>query len=368
MNDLGEMIRKYRKEMNLTQGKMAHLLGVTQSMISQIEKGKTVPALSLYLDILKQLQTLNGEQHRNIPAEPPSEEDPCCFEVEDALYELEMLLKQNALQLTLQQVKKHREDPLFQNPVHQLQLSIYEARVLRNQHQFVNALSICRSILSSPKKVGTRLDLGQVYYIQGDCLLEQGFEIKRSVSLFDHNTMIHRPSEASRALFRESLKSYQEAFQLVKYYHTYHPILQAICLGLSMCYYELGNHSAAKSYQKKCAELLHRNETVHAQAKGFYYLLRSQDEHIQKRPNRRKIIEELEKGRECFSKGNVVWYSIMSEMEIALAYHALGEKEKATEHAWNCHHLGEEYPHLVPPSYQKYFENLGLPKINTPVV
>ena len=67
---IGKFIAKCRKENNLTQEQLAEKLGVTDKSISRWENGKTMPDLSLFEPICKELkisvnELLNGEKTQN---------------------------------------------------------------------------------------------------------------------------------------------------------------------------------------------------------------------------------------------------------------------------------------------------------------
>lgn len=54
--DIGERLKRVRKQRGLTQAKLAELSGVTTTMISNMENGKSMVGVYTLLDILKVLQ------------------------------------------------------------------------------------------------------------------------------------------------------------------------------------------------------------------------------------------------------------------------------------------------------------------------
>ena len=50
-HNLNENIKKYRKEMNLTQADLAEAFGITEGAVSKWESGNTVPDISILMDL-----------------------------------------------------------------------------------------------------------------------------------------------------------------------------------------------------------------------------------------------------------------------------------------------------------------------------
>lgn len=55
--NLGKNVKNLREGKNITQKELADEVGVTQSMLNQIEKGVKIPSLATALDIAKVLDT-----------------------------------------------------------------------------------------------------------------------------------------------------------------------------------------------------------------------------------------------------------------------------------------------------------------------
>ena len=54
---LGENIRKYRKDRHLSQERLANLVGLTRTSLTNIEKGRQHPPLHTLCEIIEQLQS-----------------------------------------------------------------------------------------------------------------------------------------------------------------------------------------------------------------------------------------------------------------------------------------------------------------------
>jgi transcriptional regulator with XRE-family HTH domain len=58
---LGENLKKFRIQKNITQTEIANTLGVDRSFVSNIENGKTNPTLSTIASLAKSLDTTINE-------------------------------------------------------------------------------------------------------------------------------------------------------------------------------------------------------------------------------------------------------------------------------------------------------------------
>jgi transcriptional regulator with XRE-family HTH domain len=58
LSDIGHRIRQLRKEQEMTVAGLAELAGVSKSLLSKIENGRTVPSLPVLLNLIKALDLL----------------------------------------------------------------------------------------------------------------------------------------------------------------------------------------------------------------------------------------------------------------------------------------------------------------------
>lgn len=70
--DIGQRLRHIRKERQLTLSELGDLAGVSKSLLSKIENGRTVPSLPVLLNLIKSIGLLPEEFFHGLQFENPS--------------------------------------------------------------------------------------------------------------------------------------------------------------------------------------------------------------------------------------------------------------------------------------------------------
>src|ERR1035437_9020273 len=88
---ISNRLKDIRKEKNITLQDLAESAGVTKSMLSQVEKSRSIPSLSVLLNLIKALNIDLNEFFKSIAAQSPDtvilkkKEEYHAFEKENAI-------------------------------------------------------------------------------------------------------------------------------------------------------------------------------------------------------------------------------------------------------------------------------------------
>ncbi|MBL4952090.1 helix-turn-helix transcriptional regulator [Neobacillus sp. YIM B02564] len=248
MIHIGKILKTKRKEANLSQKELAEKIHLSQSLISQLEKGKITPSL----DVVQKLAHFFNLPVSHFMAEKEWEEgkeiETNQYYAEDTLDYIRLLFYQEQYEDAMKTIEQSLGTPLFQHETYYALIMLWKVMILKEQRKFEEAVKLCQYLLEDYTPYYSRVSLAQLYYHMGVCSLPIYLLEPKEFRFFDN-------SRTDQSIFLKSKECLIKAKNYLKGIYQHGRLYKEILYALGVLTASLGDFSNAMSYFKQCSRM-----------------------------------------------------------------------------------------------------------------
>ncbi|MBL4952101.1 helix-turn-helix domain-containing protein [Neobacillus sp. YIM B02564] len=314
MKNIGEIIKKRRKEIGLTQAMLARKMNVTQSLISQTEKGLVKPTMTFLYKLADSLSTTPSYFFTH------QEKNESALYVDDTFLAIEKAYLHYQYDYMKSLIDTAKNHPAFDNPHNQLWLMIWEAKWYYQNQDMEKGLETCFHCLDTYEDHLSRFQIGEIHRLIGDLYCGKAI-------LLDPVNLSTKGRNEIKFLLKEALYHYSEALSCTKFQPNSSETYKKILYGMGYIYLRLGKKQESDTYFQLCLENCQKDITL---ANSYFGYVLEMNGKIAKEEGRlNEALDLFQKSLQRYQENEEIKNVFSSLLEIADTYDIMGEKEKA---------------------------------------